>query len=61
MWRRDSLEVKQNTSPKWRSAAEEDVENDSGAPNINLLAVVTLQHLRSNVVRTPDNVAVQLP
>lgn len=55
------MEVKQNTSPKWRSAAEEDVENDSGAPNINLLAVVTLQHLRSNVVRTPDNVAVQLP
>jgi hypothetical protein len=49
------------TCPEWRHTAEQDVEDDSGAPYIGLGPVMPPQHLGCNIVGTANNVREELP
>lgn len=47
--------------PKRRDAAQEDVEDDAGGPDVHLRAVVSPEHLRRHVVRAPHDLPEPLP
>ena len=43
--------------PERRDITKKNVKNHSYTPNINLLAIVSLSHLRSHVIRTSNNLS----
>lgn len=45
------------TCPKWRNPAKKNVKNHSCTPNIDFRAIISLQHLWSHIIRTPNNLS----
>jgi hypothetical protein len=49
------------TSPERRDSAQEDVEDDAGAPDVHLRAVAPHEHLRRHVDPAADHLGEPVP
>lgn len=49
------------TGPEGGNTAEEDVQDDSGAPNVDLLPVAPAKDLRGHIIRAAHEILVHLP